>query len=162
MKSKAGTKKGWTGKYDVAAIDIIVNLWTPEANRVRPRRDAFYQGKMKVKRETVEGISIAEMLRRMDSAGIERAFLAATKVGRLGHQACYHLPYAMVAKAVKRHPDRFHALAGLDPWEGMRGVRELEHAAAAELAVGVKLAAAEGGLEDVEGGDLVVRWCLSG
>ncbi len=128
MKIKTGTKKGWTGRYDVAAIDIIVNLWTPEANRVRPKRDAFYQGKMKVKRETVAGISIAEMLRRMDMAGIERAFLAATKVGRLGHPACYHLPYAMVAKAVRQHPDRFHGLAGLDPWEGMKGVRELEHA----------------------------------
>jgi len=34
----------------------------------------------------------------------------------------------MVVKAVKLHPDRFYGLAGLDPWEGMRGVRELEHA----------------------------------
>lgn len=113
-------------KYDLRAIDIVVNIWTPEANALRPKRDAFYEGKMKVKKETSQGISHEEMLRRMDAAGIERAFLVATRAGRLGHPACYHLPYEIVAKAVKQHPDRFHGLAGLDPYEGMKGVKELE------------------------------------
>ncbi len=115
-------------KYDVLAIDAVVNLWTPEANALRPSRDAFYQGKMKVKKETAAGVSLDEMLRRMDAAGIERGFLIATRAGRLGHPACYHLPYELVAKAVKRHPGRFYGLAGLDPYEGMKGVRELERA----------------------------------
>ncbi len=113
---------------DVAAIDIVVNIWTPEANAIRPRRDAFFGGKMKVRSDTLAGISHEEMLRRMDAAGIERAFLVATKVGRLGHPACYHLPYSLVAEAVQRHPNRFYGLAGLDPYEGMQGVRALERA----------------------------------
>ena len=116
------------GKYDVQAIDAVVNLWTPQANALRPKRDAFYQGKMKVEKRTAEGISLDDMLRRMDAAGIERGFLVATRAGRLGHPACYHLPYGLVAKAVKRHPDRFHGMAGLDPYEGMKGVKELERA----------------------------------
>jgi len=33
-----------------------------------------------------------------------------------------------VADAVARHPDRFYGLAGVDPTEGMAGVRALEHA----------------------------------
>ena len=115
-------------KYDIQAIDIVVNLWTPEANALRPKRDAFYQGKMKVESRTAEGIPLDEMLRRMDAAGIERGLLVATRAGRLGHPACYHLPYELVAKAVKQHPDRFRGLAGLDPYEGMKGVRELERA----------------------------------
>lgn len=115
-------------KYGIAAIDVVVNLWTREANALRPKRDAFYQGKMKVKKETAQGISLKEMLRRMDAAGIEKAFLVATRAGRLGHPACYHLPYELVAKAVKRHPGRFYGLAGLDPHDGMHGVRELERA----------------------------------
>jgi len=115
-------------KHDVAAIDIVVNIWTPEANALRPKRDVFYKDKMKVKPKTADGISLKEMLRRMDAAGTERSFLVATRAGRLGHPACYHLPYELVAKAVKQHPDRFSALAGLDPYEGMRGVRELERA----------------------------------
>jgi hypothetical protein len=36
--------------------------------------------------------------------------------------------YRLVADAVQAHPDRFHGLAGLDPTEGMRGVRELARA----------------------------------
>ena len=114
--------------HEPKAIDIVVNLWTPEANALRPRRDAFYKDKMKVESATADGVTLDEMLRRMDAAGIERGLLVATRAGRRGHPACYHLPYEMVADAVRRHPDRFHGLAGLDPYEGMRGVRELEHA----------------------------------
>ncbi len=117
-----------TNKYDIAAIDIVVNIWTPEANEIRPRRDAFFGGKMKVKDDTLAGITHEEMLRRMDAAGVERSFLIASKVGRLGHPACYHMPYELVAKAVKQYPDRFYALAGLDPYEGMRGVAAFERA----------------------------------
>ena len=114
--------------YDIAAIDAVVNIWTPESVAIRPDRDAFYGSKMRVKDHTLRGITLEETLRRMDAAGIERGFLIATKVGRLGHPACYHIPYDMVARAVNQYPDRFYALAGLDPYEGMQGVRELERA----------------------------------
>ena len=117
-----------TAKYDIAAIDAVVNIWTPEALTVRPKREAFFSGKMRVKKSTVDGVTHEDMLRRMDAAGIERAFLVAIKAGRLGHPACCHIPYEMVARAVKQYPDRFCGLAGLDPTEGMAGVRALEHA----------------------------------
>jgi hypothetical protein len=68
------------------------------------------------------------MLRRMDAAGIEKAFLIAAKIGRLGLPASYHIPYQVVVDAVKAYPDRFFGLAGIDPFEGMAGVRELERA----------------------------------
>ena len=38
------------------------------------------------------------------------------------------IPYEVVADAVARHPDRLYGLAGVDPTEGMAGVRELERA----------------------------------
>jgi predicted TIM-barrel fold metal-dependent hydrolase len=114
--------------HDILAIDAVVNLWTTEAHAIRPQRDAFFGGKMKVKDNTLHGVSLEEKLRRMDAAGIERAFLIATKVGPLMHKASYHIPYAMVVDAVKRYPDRFYGLAGLDPTEGMDGVRQLEQA----------------------------------
>jgi uncharacterized protein len=117
-----------TSRYDIPAIDAVVNLWTPEALTVRPKREAFFSGKMRVKKNTVDGVTHEDMLRRMDAAGIERAFLVAIKAGRLGHPACCHIPYDMVARAVKQFPDRFCGLAGLDPTEGMAGVRALEHA----------------------------------
>jgi uncharacterized protein len=114
--------------HDILAIDAVVNLWTTEAHAIRPQRDAFFGGKMKVKDNTLHGVTLEEKLRRMDAAGIERSFLIATKVGPLMHKASYHIPYAMVAEAVNRYPDRFYGLAGLDPTEGMDGVRQLEQA----------------------------------
>ena len=114
--------------YDIQAIDAVVNIWTPEALQIRPNRDAFFGGKMNVTPATLKGVPHEAMLRRMDAAGIERAFLIATKVGPLMHRASYHIPYEMVADAVNRYPTRFCALAGLDPSEGMAGVRQLESA----------------------------------
>jgi len=110
------------------AIDAVVNIWTPEALAGRPDRSGFYTSKMRVTPEIYSGMSLEEMIARMDAAGIERAFLIAAKVGRLGIPACYHVDYRLVADAVQKHPDRFFGIAGLDPTEGMRGVRELERA----------------------------------
>jgi predicted TIM-barrel fold metal-dependent hydrolase len=108
-------------------IDAVVNIWTPEALAFRPNRNDFYK-KMRVDAGIVDGFSLDEMLRQMDAAGIEIAFLIAAKVGQLGHPACYHTPYHLVREAVALHPNRFRALAGLDPTEGMDGVRALERA----------------------------------
>lgn len=115
--------------HDIPAVDAVVNLWTAEALSHRPEgRGAFYRDKMRVKDDTFDGVELDEMLRRMDAAGIERAFLIAHRCGPEGPRACWRLPYELVAAAVARHPDRFHALAGIDPTEGMRGVRAFEHA----------------------------------
>lgn len=114
--------------YDIQAIDAVVNIRTPEALALQPDRKKFYVDKMRVKPETFEGISLEETLRRMDAAGIERSFLIAAKVGVKHHPACYHVPYRLVAEAVQKYPARFSGLAGVDPTEGMAGVRELEKA----------------------------------
>jgi hypothetical protein len=74
------------------------------------------------------GVSLEQHLEQMDSAGIERAFLFAPKVGRKGLPGSFHLPYEIVARAVEKYPGRFLGLAGIDPFEGMNGVRALEDA----------------------------------
>ena len=113
----------------IRAIDAVVNLWTPEALAHRPGwGPGFFVGKMKVDEGLMRGLSLAEIIDRMDKAGTERAFLVASKSGRPGLPGCYHLPYELVARAVERHPDRFHGLAGVDPYQGMTGVRALESA----------------------------------
>ncbi|WP_173932600.1 amidohydrolase family protein [Chelativorans sp. Marseille-P2723] len=116
-----------TDERPIKAIDSTVNIWTKEALAGRPDRKNFYTGKMRVNVD-MEGLSLPDMLARMDAAGIEKAFLVAAKVGQLGHPACYHVPYKLVADAVQAHPDRFLGIAGLDPTEGMAGVREFERA----------------------------------
>ena len=115
--------------FPLAAIDAVVNLQTEEALSYRPSdRREFYLQKMGVDEGTFSGIELEDMLRRMDAAGIEKAFLTAAKIGRLGLPASYHIPYQVVVDAVKAYPDRFFGLAGIDPFEGMAGVRELERA----------------------------------
>jgi hypothetical protein len=114
---------------DVSAIDAVVNLWTPEALACRPGwGPGFFVGKMKVDEALMRGLSLEELIARMDAAGIGRGFLIAHKSGRPGLPGCYHLPYKLVADAVAKHPDRFHGLIGIDPFMGMKGVRELESA----------------------------------
>jgi predicted TIM-barrel fold metal-dependent hydrolase len=116
-------------KYPILAIDCVVNPITPEIMRMRPAwAQSFWTGKIGRDASLAAGVSHEQMLEMMDRAGIERAFLIATKTGRLGLPGSWHLPYETVAAAVKRHPDRFSGLAGLDPTEGMHGVRELERA----------------------------------
>ncbi len=111
----------------IKAIDAVVNIWTAQALEGRPDRRPFYQ-KMRVPKEFYEGISLEVMLERMDVAGIDRAMLIAAKVGVKGNPYCYHVPNELVRDAVQKYPDRFYGLAGIDPTEGMRGVRELERA----------------------------------
>jgi uncharacterized protein len=113
----------------VRAIDAVVNIWTPEALSHRPGwGPGFFVGKMKVDEALMRGLSLEELIDRMDAAGIDHGFLVAHKSGRPGLPGCYHLPYALVARAVAQHPDRFHGLAGVDPFEGMKGVRALASA----------------------------------
>jgi predicted TIM-barrel fold metal-dependent hydrolase len=121
----------------IRAIDAVVNLWTPEVLKLRPGwGNDFFVGKMRAQAELMRGLSLKELIERMDAAGTERAFLVASKSGRVGLPGCWHLPYRLVAEAVQRHPDRFWGLAGIDPYEGMAGVRALERAVRDEGFVG--------------------------
>ena len=115
--------------FDILAIDTVVNLHTPEIARMRPDWSGkFHQRKFGRDDSVLEGCSHEDMLRMMDAAGTERAFLVAHKTGQLGLPGSWHLPYGVVREAVAKFPDRFHGLAGVDPTEGMAGVRALEHA----------------------------------
>ena len=113
----------------ILAIDTVVNPHTPEIVQMRPDWSGrFHRKKFGRDDSVMTGYSYTEMLRQMDAAGIEQAFLVANKTGQLGLPGSWHLPYEMVADAVRQFPDRFHGLAGLDPTEGMDGVRALEKA----------------------------------
>jgi predicted TIM-barrel fold metal-dependent hydrolase len=108
-------------------IDSVVNVHTREALAGRPDRREFLT-KLRVESKIQDGFTLEEMVEEMDAAGVDHAFLIAAKVGSLGPPACYHVPYELVAEAVKRYPKRFSGLAGVDPTEGMEGVRKLERA----------------------------------
>jgi len=109
-------------------VDAVVNLWTAAALAQRPDwTDAFFAGKVRGPQGS-RALPLERMIAMMDAAGIETAFLVAARSGRKGLPGCYHMPYEIVAEACGRYPDRLHGLAGIDPTQGMAGVRALEAA----------------------------------
>ncbi len=70
---------------DYRAIDAVVNIWTEEALSVRPDWGPdFFVGKMKAQGGLMSGLTLEQMVARMDEAGIGHGFLIAAKSGRPG------------------------------------------------------------------------------
>lgn len=128
-------------QHDYQAIDAVVNIWTEEALRQRPGWGTdFFSGKMNADKNMVSNaISLEKMIDMLDEAGIGMAFLIAARSGRVGLPGCYHMPYDVVARAVAKYPNRFRGLAGVDPFTGMKGVRELEAAVKNDGFIGAHL-----------------------
>jgi predicted TIM-barrel fold metal-dependent hydrolase len=113
----------------IGVIDLCANFWTPEwINMKPPWGRTFFPSKLRVDPAIINGVEAEELVERMDAAGVERVLMIAGKCGRLGLPGAYHTPYDMVARFVEKFPDRFSALAGIDPFEGMTGVRVMEDA----------------------------------
>ncbi len=116
-------------EYDISAIDTVVNPQTPEILKFRPPWGVQFQKDQFGRDDSVfEGYTYDNMIEMMEAAGIGHGFLVANKTGQLGLPGSWHLPYEVVAEAVQNHPGRFFGLAGIDPTEGMEGVRALERA----------------------------------
>lgn len=117
-----------SGGTAIRAIDIVCNLYTPELVADRPSwTGSFFGGKLGQPDSLVGGVDLPRLVDMLDEAGIERAFLIATKAGPAWDPESSRTPYRAVIDAVRRYPDRFVAIAGIDPTEGMDGVRELRH-----------------------------------
>ena len=83
-----------------------------------------------------------QLPRKLDEAGIEKAFLLAHDLDRPWKSKC---PNEIVAAFVKRFPERFIGFAGVDPLGGRKSVDELEHAVKDLQLRGLKLLPAYSG-----------------
>src|SRR5579885_2113093 len=111
------------------AIDIVVNLFTAEEVRLgRTGIDDDFMDQVRMPAAMRRGVSVEEYLARMDRAGIERSLLIAVRAGDLRVKGSFEIPYERVAEVCRAHPDRFSGLAGVDPYRGMQGLRDLERA----------------------------------
>lgn len=110
-------------------IDIVCNLYDPEAvRREQTGIDAHFKKQIRMDKRMWGGVPVREYLRKMDRAGIERSLLIAVRAGDLNVRGSFELPYERVLKVCSRYPDRFSGLAGVDPFRGVAGLRELDHA----------------------------------
>jgi predicted TIM-barrel fold metal-dependent hydrolase len=111
------------------AIDIVCNLFTPEEVRNNQTGlDEAFKAQVRMPEDMRGGVTIEDYLAKMDRAGIERSLLIAVRCGDLAVRGSFELPYRRVADVCALHPDRFSGLAGVDPFRGMQGLRDLEHA----------------------------------
>jgi len=111
------------------AIDIVCNLYTPEVVRDgQTGLDDDFKEQVRMPEDMRAGVTIEDYLGRMDRAGIERSLLVAVRAGDINVKGGFEIPYERVRAVCEAHPARFSGLAGIDPFRGMQGVRDLEQA----------------------------------
>lgn len=71
----------------------------------------------------------AEFVEMLDDVGVEMALIPALKYGNLKQRGIeINVPYDIVHEMYQEYPNRFSGLAGINPLDGMEGVREMEKA----------------------------------
>ncbi len=105
------------------SIDIHVHPYTEEVLAVTP--EWFWGHARKTFNFDGQPITVDDMVRSMDEAGVELAALLAFDC-ETTHG--WKVPNEMVADLVARRPDRFVGFASVDPNKHQLAVEELEHA----------------------------------
>ncbi len=124
----------------MGAIDIVCNLYTETEVRLKQTGlDDDFKIQVRMPPEMRNGVSIEDYLGKMDRAGIDHSLLIAVRAGDLNVKGSFEIPYARVHEVCQQHPDRFSGLAGVDPFRGMQGLRDLEQAVTQLSFVGAHL-----------------------
>ena len=110
-------------------IDIVVNLYTPQEVKLgQTGLDEDFKEQVRMPKEMRGGIAVDQYLEKMDTAGIERSLLIAVRAGDIRMPESFEVPYERVHEVCSEHPKRFSGLAGIDPFRGMSGLKDLEQA----------------------------------
>jgi predicted TIM-barrel fold metal-dependent hydrolase len=113
----------------VGSIDIVVNLFTAqEIANEQVGIDQDFMAQIRMPPEMRKGVSIPQYIKKMDRAGVDRSLLVAVRAGDLRMKGSFEIPYRRVHDVCKQYPDRFSGLAGVDPYRGMQGLRDLDSA----------------------------------
>jgi predicted TIM-barrel fold metal-dependent hydrolase len=109
------------------AIDIVCNPFTPlEVSLGQTGIGEEFKEQVRMPVDMRQGVPIETYLEKMDRAHIQRSLLIAVRAGDIRMKHSVEIPYQQVANYCQQHPSRFSGLAGVDPFRGMAGVRELE------------------------------------
>jgi len=110
-------------------IDIVVNLYTPQEVKLgQTGLDEDFKEQVRMPKEMRGGVTVDQYLEKMDTAGIERSLLIAVRAGDIRMPESFEVPYERVHEVCSEHPKRFSGLAGIDPFRGMSGLKDLEQA----------------------------------
>ncbi len=113
----------------MGSIDIIANLFTAqEIAKNQVGIDQDFMAQIRMPPAMRKGVSITQYIAKMDRAGIDRSLIVAVRAGDMRVKGSFEIPYERVFEVCKKNPDRFSGLAGVDPYRGMQGLRDLERA----------------------------------
>ena len=108
-------------------IDIVANLFTPEVVDSRPEwTKKFHANKNKLPKHLIEGTPIDLMISMLKENGFEHAFLISAQLGRKGLPGSWSLSPEKILEVVEKNPEHFSGIYGINPYDSMNGVRELE------------------------------------
>ncbi len=113
------------------AIDILCYLFTPEAIQkmfVKTPEFAKILEWWKIK-DGLEGWKTDEFIALMDKAGIGKVCIPSVKMARYRkNEMIWDISEEEVFEVVRQNPDRFIGLAGVNPFSGQQGLRQMEKA----------------------------------
>ena len=108
-------------------IDIVVNMFPPqEVELGQTGLDEDFKKQIRMPEEMRAGVTIPDYLKKMDQAGVEKSLLIAVRGGDIRVPEGFEVPYESVHGVCQDYPDRFSGLAGVDPFRGMEGLKDLE------------------------------------
>ena len=108
-------------------IDIVVNMFTPqEVELGQTGLDEDFKKQIRMPEEMRAGVTIPDYLKKMDQAGVEKSLLIAVRGGDIRVPEGFEVPYESVHSVCQEYPERFLGLAGVDPFRGMEGLKDLE------------------------------------
>lgn len=113
----------------MGAIDIVCNLFTEtEIRNGQTGLDDYFLEQIRMPEKLRKGVSMEEYLKKMDIAGVDHSLLIAVRAGDLRMKGSFEIPYTRVHEITQQFPGKFSGLAGVDPYRGMQGLYDLEHA----------------------------------
>jgi predicted TIM-barrel fold metal-dependent hydrolase len=112
------------------AIDAWCNFFTDEGIRIvftgNPEV-SFMMGDQWGRHDLMVGYEPTQFIEeKMDPIGLERVIVPALQQYLYRDRKLVKVPWESVAKVCEKHPDRVSGVYGIDPFSGMKGVRELE------------------------------------
>ncbi|MES1943932.1 amidohydrolase [Salinisphaera sp. PC39] len=111
------------------AVDIVCNPFTAqELDKGQTGFDREFMKQVRMPREMHDGVAMPDYIAKMDRARIGRSLLIAVRAGDMRMAGSAEIPYDQVAEYCRAYPDRFSGLAGVDPYRGMQGLRDLTYA----------------------------------
>jgi uncharacterized protein len=113
------------------AIDVWCNLFTDEGIRkvfTENPEVAFSMGDQWGRDHLMVPFEPDEFIDRMDEQGVERVIIPSIKMMLYRSRELISIDWQTIAKLIEKYPDRISGAFGVDPWAGLKGVKELENA----------------------------------